>query len=90
MAAYRERLNKKLAAHKEKLTKILQELEDVYAKGKVTKDEYTNLKNRASDISLENVIVGKQPFITLAKRYITGKIDKNQSFLPISMQSART
>jgi hypothetical protein len=95
LAAYRERLNKKLAAHKEKLTKILQELEDVYAKGKVTKEEYTSLKSRASDIPLEYVIVGKQPFISLAKRYITGKIDKNEfdevkkSILPSDFNAER-
>jgi hypothetical protein len=73
-----ERLQKKVNNAYEKLKKICNALEDEYAKGKIGKKEYKELKNRESEITIDLVVVGKSPFISLAKRYITGKIDSKE------------
>lgn len=73
-----EKLQQKMIQAEEKLNKIFMLLDDEYAKGKFSKDKYNNLKKRKIDITLDSVVIGKTPFISLAKRYVTGKIDRKE------------
>jgi len=73
-----ERLQKKMIKVQEKMEKILNALQDLYAKGKMTEDEYKQLQERQGDIKPTLIIFGKAPGVSLAKRYITGKIEKEE------------
>lgn len=73
-----ERIQRRITKVNETMRKVIQALEDIYAKGKIGKDQYEKLKQRESDISLELIVVAKNPGISLAKRYITGAIDKDE------------
>lgn len=74
----KERLNKKIAAIEQKMEKIVNALNDQLAKGKVTQEEYTNLLERKADIGLDLIVFGKMPAVSAAKRYICGKIEKEE------------
>lgn len=67
---------RKASKIEEQQKKILAELDEEYAKGKVTKEKYDELRKRADDISLELLVFGKSSGVSLGKRYITGKIDQ--------------
>lgn len=71
-----ERMEKKIGKIEEKNEKIVDALQDEYAKGKIGKDEYEKLLARKVDITLELIVFGGTPASSLSKRYITGKIDK--------------
>lgn len=73
-----ERISKKAAKIDEKMSKIQDSLADLYAKGKVTKKKYEQLKKREKDIDITLIVFGKTPGVSLAKRYICGKIDKKE------------
>lgn len=73
-----EKMQRKIATVNEKIRKVIQALEDIYAKGKIDEDQYKKLKQRESDISLDLIAIAKTPGISLAKRYITGAIDKDE------------
>lgn len=73
-----KRLQKKVAGINEKMDKILLALDGIYASGKIDKNSYQKLKLRQSDIGLDLIALAKTPGVTLAKRYITGKIDKDE------------
>ncbi len=73
-----ERREKKISKTNEYMEKIYNALEDEYAKGKIDKNKFVELKERKIDICMEYIIIGKSPFINLAKRYITGKIEHDE------------
>ncbi len=73
-----ERIQRKITKVNEAMEKVIQALEDIYAKGKIDKARHGELKKRKSDISLELIVIAKTPGISLAKRYITGAIDKDE------------
>ncbi len=73
-----ERLTKKISRLEERIEKTYQVLDDQYAKGKIGKNEYLELKRRKKDISLELFALAKTPGTSLAKRYLTGKISKSE------------
>lgn len=73
-----EKLTKKASAIDAMLQKIYQELDDVYAKGKISNKEYAKLSKRKKDIGMELIVLTKTPGTSLAKRYITGKISKKE------------
>lgn len=62
----------------EKQEAILAELKKTLATGKIDKLQYDLLKKREEDIDLARLAVGGAPFVSLAKRYITGKIEKQE------------
>lgn len=70
-----ERLSKKVAKIEEKIEKIVDALQDELAKGKIDQKRYDELLVRKEDITLELIVFGSTPAVSLAKRYITGKID---------------
>lgn len=74
----KERQQKRQAKINEKMLKIFDELENLYAKGKIDKKEFDQLKKRQADISVDLVIFGKTPGVTLGKRYVTGKITQEE------------
>jgi len=76
IARYQEKLAKKAAALKEKQAKPLHNLKDLFAKGKVDRKTYKNLERRQSEISPDLILFGKRAGLTLASRYVTGKVDK--------------
>ena len=63
-----ERLTKKISRLEERIEKTYQVLDDQYAKGKIGKNEYLELKRRKKDISLELFALAKTPGTSLAKR----------------------
>jgi len=73
-----ERLQKKINNTNEKLGKIYLALDDEYAKGKIDKKLYEEFTSRKQDITVDLLALGKAPFVSLAKRYITGKISRNE------------
>lgn len=73
-----ERHTKKVMALEDKKSKILAELAKAYAGGKLTPEQYNELSEREQYIGLDLIAVGGAPFVTLAKRYISGKIDKDE------------
>ena len=91
-----ERTQRKIAKIDEKMKKVIQALEDIYAKGKIDRDQYEKFKQRESDISLDLIVIAKTPGISLAKRYITGAIDKDEfnkiqkDLLPLELFEEKT
>lgn len=73
-----ERVNKKIAGIETKMEKIVDTLNDQLAKGKVNHDEYSKLLKRKGDIGLDLIVFGKTPAVSAAKRYICGKISKQE------------
>ena len=73
-----ERIQRKTARVDEKMVKVTQALDDIYAKGKIDKNRYEELKKRKFDISLELIVIAKTPGFSLAKRYMTGAINKDE------------
>lgn len=73
-----ERIQRKIKKINERMITITQALEDLYAKGKIGEDKFKELLQRKDDISLDLLVIGKTPGVSLAKRYITGKIDKHE------------
>lgn len=73
-----ERHAKKIMQLEDKKNKIMAELTKVYASGKMTPDKYDELIERENYISLDLIAVGGSPFVTLAKRYVSGKIDQDE------------
>lgn len=71
-----ERINKKAAALGEKKGALMIALELEYAAGKISQEQFNELKKRESDIGLELIVFGKAAGVALGKRYICGKIDK--------------
>ncbi len=70
-----ERLEKKRKDLQGKMESIIETLKDLYAKGKVNQEEYDALMKRKDDIKWNLIVFGKTSGISLAKRYICGKID---------------
>jgi len=73
-----ERRLKKAQKIQEKQDAISAELKKTFAVGKIDKSQYNLLKLREKDIDLASLAVGGTPFVALAKRYITGKIEKQE------------
>ena len=73
-----EETQKKLTMVNEKMRKVVQALEDIYASGKINEDRYKKLKQREAEISIDLIAIAKTPGISLAKRYITGAIEKDE------------
>jgi hypothetical protein len=73
-----ERASKKIAKIKEKMEKIVESLNDQLAKGKIDNASYTKLLKRKNDIGLDLIVFGKTPAVAAAKRYICGKIEKDE------------
>ncbi len=70
-----EKVQKNVQKIIEKQNKIYESLDDIYAKGKLSKKEYESLKLRKPAITLELIVLGKSAGVSLGKRYITGQID---------------
>lgn len=73
-----EKLRKKAEKAYKKQEKIFAALNEVYAKGKLSQKEFSELQKRKKDITLDLVVIGGIPFSQVAKRYITGKIGKKE------------
>jgi hypothetical protein len=73
-----ERLMKKHAKLQVKQQKVLDSLKDLYAKDKINKKEYEELKEREADIEIDVYVFGGTPGVNLSKQYITGKITKEE------------
>lgn len=71
-----ERLQKKIDKIEDKKEKIVDALQDEYAKGKITENRYSELMERKEDIPLDLLVFGGAPGVSAAKRYITGKIEE--------------
>ena len=71
-----EKLQRKMGKLDEKKEKIIDALQDEYAKGKITKEKYDQLLARKEDITVDLLVFGGTPGASAAKRYITGKIEK--------------
>lgn len=91
-----ERLSRKLEREEEKIRKKLAKLDDSkekienalksdYASGKIDNEKYQGLLGRSTDISDELIVFGKSAGITLGKRYVCGKIGKEE-FEKISLE----
>jgi len=72
------RLQKKLQNIADSRGKIALALNNDYAAGKIDRAEYEILSKRLSDVTDELLVFGKSAAVTLAKRYVCGKIDENQ------------
>lgn len=73
-----ERIEKKIAKLEEKKAKITDSLNDLFAKGKIDKKEYKELLKREPEITFDLLIFGKTAAASAAKRYICGKVDKEE------------
>ncbi len=73
-----EKMQRKIVRVDEKMKKVTQALDDIYARGKIDKKKYEELKKRKFDISLELIVIAKTPGVSLAKRYMTGVINKDE------------
>ncbi len=73
-----EKLSKKLQDIKDKKEKIKEALNNEYAAGKISSDQYALLSKRMEDISDELIIFGKVAGVTVGKRYVCGKIEKEE------------
>lgn len=73
-----ERLLKRIEKVNESKEKIRVALNDEYAKGKIDDRLYSGLLNRIPEVSDELIIFGKTAGVTLGKRYVCGKIDKDE------------
>lgn len=73
-----EKIQKKLNKIEESKEKVLSAPKNDYAAGKISDDQYKSLKERMNDISDELIMFGKTPAVTLGKKYLCGKIDKEQ------------
>ncbi|MFN4247265.1 MAG: hypothetical protein ACK4EY_06055 [Flavipsychrobacter sp.] len=69
---------KKVQIIEERRDKIIQALKNDYAAGKINSDEYDRLSLRISDITYELLVFGKAAAVTLGKRYLCGKIEKEE------------
>ena len=83
-----EKMENKITKIEEKRTRITESLNDFFARGKVNKETYTKLLERENDITLDSLVFGKSAAVSAAKRYICGKIEKDEfkelcsSFIP--------
>jgi len=77
-ARMQERLQKKMGKINGKKEKIIDALQDEYAKGKLTRERYEELMLRQDDIPLDLLVFGGVPGTSAAKRYLTGKIEKSE------------
>lgn len=73
-----ERFEKRKASATEKRNNPIQKLQEKYAAGKITKDEFDRLAVRDKKITLDYVIFGRVAGIKLAERYLQGKIDDEE------------
>ncbi len=73
-----ERINKKIVNIEVKMEKIIETLNDQFAKGRINKEEYSKLLQRKPDISIDLIVFGKVAGVSVAKRYICGKISKKE------------
>lgn len=73
-----ERMEKKILKLEEKKAKITDSLNDLFAKGKIDKKEYEKLLKRESEIAFDLLVFGKTAATSAAKRYICGKVDKEE------------
>ncbi|PCJ22005.1 MAG: hypothetical protein COA96_14995 [SAR86 cluster bacterium] len=71
-------IRKKIDAINEKQNKVFDAVRELYAKGKITEEEYRELEKRKEDVQLDLIIFGKAAGVALGKRYICGKIDKKE------------
>lgn len=74
----KERLQKKIEKLEEKRGKVIGSLQDLYAKGKISKGDYSKLLQREKDIKYPLLCFGKAAGVSLAKRYICGKITPDE------------
>lgn len=73
-----EKKQKKVGKIAEKQARVLDALNDLYAKGKVSEKDYESFKKRVDDVGLELLIFGGNSGLSLAKEYVTGKLDKEE------------
>lgn len=90
-----ERHLKKLEKIEEKKEKVKVALNNDYASGKVSDEQYQELSLRLNKIPDELIVFGKTAGVTLAKRYACGKIDQEEfekkckDFVPTGFYSER-
>ena len=83
-----EKIENKITKIEEKRTRITEALNDFFARGKINKETYLKLLERENDITLDLLVFGKSAAVSAAKRYICGKIEKDEfeelcnSFIP--------
>lgn len=73
-----DKLRKKVAKIEENREKVLMALKGDFAADKLTKQEYEKLQERMADVTDELLIFGKTPAVTLCKKYVCGKIDREK------------
>ena len=73
-----DNLSKKLQKIEDSREKVHMALKNDFAAGKLSKEEYDKLESRMDDVTDELLVFGKTPAVTLAKKYVCGKIDKEQ------------
>jgi hypothetical protein len=71
-----EKLSKKIEKLRDQKEKVKEALNNEYASGKIQSDRYKLLSSRMEHITDELIVFGKTAGVTLGKRYVCGKIEK--------------